>query len=115
MPNAAGPQTHNHASNFDGPFFACVGKESLGDVDISEDGSELYVVNLADKKLYVYDATGGDRQCAPKASYAIPATACANAGDWRPGALGVRDGKIYVGGVCSGAVDARTATTCAAS
>ncbi|HEX8865332.1 MAG TPA: SdrD B-like domain-containing protein, partial [Lentzea sp.] len=67
----------------------------------SEDGSELYVVNMADKKLYVYDATQATA-AAPKASYAIPNLSCANPGDWRPGALGVRDGVVYVGGVCSG-------------
>ncbi|MET9634210.1 SdrD B-like domain-containing protein [Lentzea sp. NPDC006480] len=100
VPNADGPAQHNHATNFDGPFFAGVGKEALGDLDITEDGSELYVVNLADKKLYAYNATGATAS-APKGSWAIPATACANAADWRPGALGIRDGKIYVGGVCS--------------
>ncbi len=77
-----------------------VGKEALGDVDISEDGSELYVVNLADRKLYVYDATAATASAA-KASYAIPSV-CVNAADWRPGALAVRDGVLYVGGVCSG-------------
>jgi len=99
VPNAGGT-AHNHASNFDGAFANVVGKESLGDIDISEDGTELYVVNLADKKLYVYDATVATAS-APKASYAIPSP-CANANDWRPGALGVRDGLLYVGGVCSG-------------
>ncbi|TWP53400.1 hypothetical protein FKR81_05415 [Lentzea tibetensis] len=97
----AGAATHNMQSNFDGGFFAVAGKQSLGDVDISEDGSELYVVNLNDRKLYVYDATAATAG-APKGSYDIPAAACAAASDWRPGALGVRDGVLYVGGVCSG-------------
>ncbi|WP_119724488.1 SdrD B-like domain-containing protein [Lentzea terrae] len=96
----AGTTKHNHANNFDGGFANVVGKEALGDIDISEDGSELYVVNLGDKKLYVYDATAATAS-APKASYAIPSP-CPNANDWRPGALGVRDGLVYVGGVCSG-------------
>ncbi|MGW4212445.1 SdrD B-like domain-containing protein, partial [Lentzea sp. NPDC004789] len=99
VPNA-GSTKHVQATNFDLAFADVVGKESLGDVDISEDGSELYVVNLADKKLYVYDATA-PTAAAPKASYAIPSP-CGNAGDWRPGGLGVRDGVLYVGGVCSG-------------
>jgi hypothetical protein len=100
VPNAGGA-THNHQANFDGGFYAVPGTQSLGDIDVSEDGSELYVVNMADKKLYVYDATQ-PTAAAPKASYAIPST-CPAAGDWRPGALGVRDGVVYVGGVCSGA------------
>ncbi|MFC3891457.1 SdrD B-like domain-containing protein [Lentzea rhizosphaerae] len=106
VPNA-GTTKHDHANNFDGGFANVVGKEALGDIDISEDGSELYVVNLGDKKLYVYDAavaTAG----APKGSYAIPSP-CANANDWRPGALGVRDGVVYVGGVCSGETSQNTA------
>ncbi|MET8757653.1 SdrD B-like domain-containing protein [Lentzea sp. NPDC004782] len=100
VPNAGGA-THNHQADFDGGFFAVPGTQSLGDIDVSEDGSELYVVNMFDKKLYVYDATQ-PIAAAPKASYAIPST-CPSAGDWRPGALGVRDGLVYVGGVCSGA------------
>ncbi|WP_086668426.1 SdrD B-like domain-containing protein [Lentzea kentuckyensis] len=97
---SAGITKHNHQNNFDGGFANVVGKEALGDIDISEDGSELYVVNLGDRKLYVYDATAATAAAA-KASYAIPSS-CPNANDWRPGALGVRDGVLYVGGVCSG-------------
>ncbi|MEV6239834.1 SdrD B-like domain-containing protein [Lentzea sp. NPDC051838] len=94
----AGTKPHNMNTNFDGPFYSVPGTESLGDIDLSEDGSELYVVNMADKKLYVYDATQATA-AAPKASYATPATACP--ADWRPGAIGVRDGVVYLGGVCS--------------
>ncbi|MDT7781994.1 MAG: hypothetical protein QOF58_413, partial [Pseudonocardiales bacterium] len=81
VPNA-GAAKHNHQANFDGGFFAVPGTQSLGDIDVSEDGSELYVVNLGDKKLYVYDATQ-PTAAAPKASYAIPSP-CPSAGDWRP-------------------------------
>ncbi|MFJ4103724.1 SdrD B-like domain-containing protein [Amycolatopsis japonica] len=96
----AGTAQHAMNTNFDGPFFAVAGKQGLGDLDISEDGSTLYAVNLNDKKLYAFDATGATAG-APKGSYAIPSAACPVAADWRPGALGVRDGKVYVGGVCS--------------
>ncbi|MDS0139244.1 MULTISPECIES: hypothetical protein [unclassified Amycolatopsis] len=54
-------------------------------------------MNLADRKLYRYDATAA----APKASYAIPDPGCPAAGDWRSGGLGVHDGVVFVGGVCS--------------
>ncbi|MEV6239835.1 SdrD B-like domain-containing protein [Lentzea sp. NPDC051838] len=97
----AGATQHAMGTNFDGPFFGVPGKQSLGDIDISDDGSELYVVNMFDKKLYVFDATGATAAAA-KGSYDIPAGACPNASDWRPGALGVRDGTVWVGGVCSG-------------
>ncbi|SDX09283.1 Cna protein B-type domain-containing protein [Amycolatopsis xylanica] len=99
VPNA-GTTAHSMSKDFDGPFFGVPGKQALGDLDISEDGSTLYAINLNDKKLYTFDATGATA-AAPKGSFAIPATACGNAADWRPGALGVRDGKVYVGGVCS--------------
>ncbi|MFS8096220.1 hypothetical protein LFM09_03685 [Lentzea alba] len=99
----AGATAHAMNNNFDGPFFAVPGKQSLGDIDISDDGTELYVVNMNDKKLYVYDATQ-PTAAAEKGSYAIPASGCTNAGDWRPGALGVKDGTVWVGGVCSGEV-----------
>ncbi|GGP89487.1 MSCRAMM family protein [Streptomyces melanogenes] len=101
VPNA-GTTEHNMAiPTQDNTFMPAVGKESLGDVEVSEDGKELYVVNLNDKKLYVYDATQ-KTAAAPKASYAIPDPGCPSADDWRPYGLGVQDGTVYVGGVCSG-------------
>ncbi|MGO1053856.1 SdrD B-like domain-containing protein [Crossiella sp. CA198] len=112
VPNA-GSTAHAMNADFDGKFFGVPGKESLGDLEISEDGKDLYVVNMADKKLYVYDATAATAS-APKGSYAIPATACASAADWRPGALGARDGVVYVGGVCSGGSSQRLADVKAA-
>jgi hypothetical protein len=96
VPNP-GNAKHAHQTNFDGGFYAVPGTQGLGDLDVSEDGSELYAVNLNDKKLYVYDATAATA-AAPKGSYDIPSPCPA---DWRPGALGVRDGQLYVGGVCS--------------
>ncbi|WP_424216644.1 SpaA isopeptide-forming pilin-related protein (plasmid) [Streptomyces sp. BI20] len=99
----AGTTEHDFtdAGHHDVDFMPAVAKESLGDVEVSEDGSELYVVNLNDRKLYVYDATQ-KTAAAPKGSYAIPDPGCADAGDWRPYGLGVQDGVVYVGGVCSG-------------
>jgi hypothetical protein len=98
VPGAGGTQ-HTPDSHEDAPFAAAAGRESLGDIEVSEDGTALYVVNLADRTLYVYDATVATAS-APVASYAIPGP-CGN--DWRPAALGGRDGMLYVGGVCSGA------------
>jgi len=42
-------------SSFDG-----VGKRSLGDIEISDDLSTLYVVNLFDRKIYALDVSSGD-------------------------------------------------------
>ncbi|HET6708513.1 SdrD B-like domain-containing protein [Amycolatopsis sp.] len=96
-----GTTAHAMQTDFDQKFADVVGKESLGALRISEDGSTLFVVNLADRKLYLYDATAATA-AAPKASYAIPNPGCPAAGDWRPGGLGVHDGVVFVGGVCSG-------------
>ncbi|RSM46053.1 hypothetical protein DMA12_12265 [Amycolatopsis balhimycina DSM 5908] len=104
----AGSTAHAMQTNFDGPFADVVGKESLGAMRISEDGTTLFVVNLVDRKLYLYDATGATA-AAPKASYAIPNPDCSAAGDWRPGGLGVHDGAVFVGGVCSGESTQKTA------
>ncbi|SMC93164.1 SdrD B-like domain-containing protein [Kibdelosporangium aridum] len=98
VPNAGSTQ---HSDSHDGSFFSVPGKESLGDLEMSEDGTALYTVNLADKKLYVFDATVPTAS-APVGAYDIPATGCANAADWRPSALAAHDGVLYVGGVCAG-------------
>ncbi|MDX3192817.1 SdrD B-like domain-containing protein [Streptomyces sp. MN03-5084-2B] len=98
---ATGSTAHAMQTDFDQKFADVVGKESLGALRISEDGSTLFVVNLADRKLYLYDATA-PTAAAPKASYAIPNPNCPAAGDWRPSGLGVHDGVVFVGGVCSG-------------
>ncbi|MGH4028612.1 SpaA isopeptide-forming pilin-related protein [Actinomycetota bacterium Odt1-20B] len=97
----AGTTPHQMDTDMDLGFNPAVTKESLGDVEVSEDGKDLYTVNLKDRKLYRYDATQ-PTAAAPKASYPIPDPGCAAAGDWRPFGLGVQDGVVYVGGVCSG-------------
>ncbi|MEU6610172.1 SdrD B-like domain-containing protein, partial [Streptomyces shenzhenensis] len=99
VPNP-GTTEHDANTNMDLAFNPVVGKESLGDLDISPDGKDLYVVNLHDRRLYRYDAMQA-AAAEPKASYSIPDPGCAANGDWRPFGLGIQDGKVYVGGVCS--------------
>jgi uncharacterized repeat protein (TIGR01451 family) len=99
VPNP-GTTAHQPGVNMDLAFNPVVNKESLGDLDISSDGKDLYVVNLNDRRLYRYDAMQA-AAAAPKASYSIPDPGCAASGDWRPFGLGVQDSKVFVGGVCS--------------
>ncbi|MFJ8602592.1 SdrD B-like domain-containing protein [Streptomyces shenzhenensis] len=99
VPNP-GSTGHNPNAGMDEAFGAVVGKESLGDLDVSTDGKDLYVVNMHDRRLYRYDATQ-PTAAAPKASYPIKDPGCAAPGDWRPYGLGLYEGKVYVGGVCS--------------
>ncbi|WP_156807571.1 SdrD B-like domain-containing protein, partial [Acaricomes phytoseiuli] len=82
----------------DASFFEAPGKESLGDVELSEDGKTLYTVNMNTKSLVAFDATR-ETASAPSLTTAIPNPGCVG-GEWRPMGLGVRDGKLYVGGVC---------------
>lgn len=104
VPNAG---TTVHGSGTDDAFLAAPGKESLGGIKVTDDGSSLFVVNLDDRKLYQYDATA-PTAAAPKAAFGIPDPGCPAAVDWRPFGLGMQDGVGYVGGVCSGESTGRT-------
>jgi uncharacterized repeat protein (TIGR01451 family) len=88
--------------DFDKGAFEAVGKAALGDIDLSEDDSTLYVINLADRKLYVLPV--GLTPTAPTAgqvsSFAVPDPGCVN-GVARPFGVKVRHGLAYVGGVCT--------------
>jgi uncharacterized repeat protein (TIGR01451 family) len=76
-----------------------VGKSSLGDIELNETGTELYAVNLADRQLYTIP-TSGALTSATITRTPIPHP-CTAANDARPFGLEVRDGVVYVGGVCS--------------
>ncbi|MES4907040.1 MULTISPECIES: SdrD B-like domain-containing protein [unclassified Streptomyces] len=95
-------ETSHDASNLikDAGFTDAPGKESIGGLALSEDGSTLYAVNLLTRRLVSFDATGATAS-APKATVRIPDPGCASSGDWRPFGLQVHDNKLYVGGVCS--------------
>ncbi|TQF04328.1 hypothetical protein E6W39_21495 [Kitasatospora acidiphila] len=90
-----------HGPGTDDAFLDVAGKESLGGIKITDDGTSLFVVNLNNRKLYRYDATAANAT-APKAAYPIPDPGCPAGGDWRPFGLGMQDDVGYVGGVCSG-------------
>ncbi len=79
--------------------YADVGKTGVGDIEISDDESQLFAVNMEDRRLYVVDVdANGD--AGATASYAIP-NACANSLDFRPMGLGFNDGVLYVGVTCT--------------
>jgi hypothetical protein len=86
--------------------FDKVGKISLGDMDVSEDGANLFVVNMADKKIYRMSTTSAPTTSADVATLTIPLAAsgtsykCASA-DSRPMAVTIHDGVGYVGVTCS--------------
>lgn len=73
------------------------GKISLGDIDISEDGKTLYVMNLNTRSLLPIDIDS------KTVGAAIPVgnPGCSSASDARPWAIKVQNGEVYVGAVCS--------------
>lgn len=80
-----------------------VGRMSFGGMDISEDDKTLYFINLKDRKLYSV-AIGSPAAVPTSAtalqSWNIPDPGC-SFGDFRPWALKMYHGKLYVGVVCS--------------
>ncbi|MFF0389873.1 SdrD B-like domain-containing protein [Kitasatospora sp. NPDC004615] len=91
-----------HGTNMikDAEFVDAPGKESIGGLALSEDGSTLYAVNMLTRSLVSFDATGSEAT-GPENTVAIPDPGCAASGDWRPAGLAVHDNTLYVGGVCS--------------
>lgn len=89
-------------------FRKVVGKESLGAIVMSDDYTKLFVVNMNNKRVYVYDVTDDSGDADPIADFEIPQPdpACESEDDWRPMGLGEDEGILYVGGVCSGESDA---------
>ncbi len=87
-----------------------VGKVSIGDIDISDDGRYLYILNLYDRKIYEIDLVDPINPQAPTAadvatrvrSWDVPDPGTnANQGEHRPWGLKYYRGKLYVGVVLS--------------
>ncbi|WP_164689784.1 SdrD B-like domain-containing protein [Herpetosiphon llansteffanensis] len=103
--NTAGANPHPTGTDLvhDSASWDPVGKISLGDMDISEDETTLWTVNLASKQLYKIPI--GLTPTAPTAAaisrYTVPAPADCAVGDNRPYALAVNEGFVYLGMVCS--------------
>lgn len=79
-----------------------VGKIAFGGMAISDDQAYLYVMNLADRRLYRIP-TSGALNSTTITSVAFPTSMpnCATASEVRPFAVNIYEGTIYVGAVCS--------------
>ena len=79
-----------------------VGRRGIGDIDLSEDNSILYAINMLNKELIAIDIDPITGAGTLRAGFpvAIPDPGC-NMGESRPWALEVHKGKVYVGVVCS--------------
>ncbi|MFN8355009.1 MAG: SdrD B-like domain-containing protein [Spirosomataceae bacterium] len=96
-------------SSSDNAAFDAVGRVGIGDIDLSEDGKTLFVVNLKDKKLYSFligspGVAPANENAADQAgnirSYTIPNPQCSNS-EYIPWGLKFFHGKLYVGVVCT--------------
>ncbi|MCB9316687.1 MAG: HYR domain-containing protein, partial [Lewinellaceae bacterium] len=88
-----------------------VGKVSIGDIDLSDDGRYLYIVNLYDRRVYEIDLVDPRNPQAPTIadvpsrvrSWPVPDPATTSQeGEERPWGLKFYRGKLYVGLVLSG-------------
>jgi hypothetical protein len=101
VPNA-GADTHPTTSGGgviweqDFNTFTVVGRRGLGGLEISEDGTRLFVVNLNNRELYEIPVATG----VPVSRGLIPNPTCTN-GVGRPFALKMQRDTLYVGGLCT--------------
>lgn len=90
--------------NQDGQIAAAVGKTAFGDLDVSADGKSLFVVNMANNKLYILPVRSAPLTAADAgliSSYSIPFAAnCRVNGTKRAFGLGEYEGGLYVATEC---------------
>ena len=82
-----------------------VGKMGLGDIDISDDHSTLWTINLATRELYAIPVSSPPPAFSAISAYVLPQPTgtgvCPSANDIRPFATKFHDGRLYVGMVCT--------------
>jgi uncharacterized repeat protein (TIGR01451 family) len=104
----SGLPTNKLLPSNDGATFDAVGKIALGDMDISDNGQFLYVMNLNQKKLIRIQVSnapnstikpGSTITAADISSWDVPNPSCVG-GSHRPFATKFYRDKVYVGVVC---------------
>lgn len=90
-------------ANNDASAFAQVGRVSLGDLELSEDGRYLFATNLYKKSVVKIDLQNATSPQTPTAAqvqeFAITPPTCAN-GEFHPFALKYYRNELYIGSVC---------------
>lgn len=85
-------------------------KEGLGDIDINEDYTKLYAIDMGQRKLWEVPINS-DGTPGTAVSYNITTTiAGCPAADVRPMGLEINKGKVYIGMICSGQSTVNTAS-----
>jgi gliding motility-associated-like protein len=89
-----------NASVYDAAAFDQVGKVGIGDIEFSDDGKFLFVMNLYDRKLYrlELDNAFNPQKVIQTKRYSLPLVATPN-GKLRGFAITFHNNKIYVGAV----------------
>ncbi len=83
---------------------AMVTKYSLGDLEISDDESKIYTINLHNREVIAINPDNGTLVN----RWSIPTSGLTNSlgnvnnNDIRPFGLGYKNGKLYVGAICTG-------------
>jgi len=85
--------------NNDTQAFDEVGKRGIGGICMAEDGSRIYLVNISENSLHSINLTGATPTSSDVESFPIPNPNCSG-GEFRPFAVEVQNGSVYVGGVC---------------
>lgn len=90
--------------------FDAVGKKGIGDLDISDDETTLWLINLNDQTLnsIVIDSDNNPATAPTSAdvqTFALPSNPC-SAGTLRPFAIEYYKGTVYVGAVCDASLQA---------
>ena len=93
------------ADSVDVTAFASVGKRALGDMDISDDNSTLYVMNLNNKSLVSIDIATSTIT----STVAVNNPGCSADNDVQPFGVKYKDGQVYIGVVCSAQSTGNTA------
>ena len=83
------------------PSYDDVGKIALGDIALTDDEATLWVVNLADRKLYPVTVSSGVVGTGVSVPLATGASVVCASADVRPFALASNDGVLYLGETCS--------------
>ena len=94
----------DYHNNRDIPIKALAGRQGLGDLDISEDETKLYTINLRTKELVEIDANSG----AITKTTAIPnpyTNGECPASDVRPWGVKVRGTDVFIGSVCESGIE----------
>jgi hypothetical protein len=90
------------APSQDATAFAAVGTQGIGDIDLTEDGNTLWVVNLFNRSLIKLNVTNGATPTSAT-EYLLSSMGepSCTGGVLRPWALKFHNGKGYIGAVCS--------------